>query len=316
MADTNHKYVSEDGLTTLISLTKTELGKKANDSEVVKTINGEAPDSNGNIALDTGAGTVKSVNDVTPDEDGNLSLPQIDISDASDFSSLQAKSKWKYRMAIPNSNIWLGDPDSTLSKYNEFIENATIGDLAVCAQDNFAWTYFLYMILAALTGTAGYYGDGFFKKYMNRATLYAHYDDPGETTYNPIVDIANKDEWKYDNKLFGLSANKGDTEASLVLSRNWVTPAELTSAISALTSIKFSVVTELPTTGEDGTIYLVAHTHTDEDDSYDEYIWLSSTSKFEKIGNTDIDLSGYLKSTDVTTIDSAAVTTLWNSITA
>ena len=27
--------------------------------------------------------------------------------------------------------------------------------------------------------------------------------------------------------------------------------------------------------------------------AYDEYVWVASTSKFEKIGTTDIDLSGY-----------------------
>lgn len=107
---------------------------------------------------------------------------------------------------------------------------------------------------------------------------------------------------------------ESDGKGTITYVRNFVTKSELSDAISALTAVKFSVVDALPTTGEDGVIYLVAHSHTDDDDTYDEYIWLSSTSKFEKIGNTDIDLSGYLKATDVTTIDSTAVTTLWNSI--
>lgn len=53
-----------------------------------------------------------------------------------------------------------------------------------------------------------------------------------------------------------------------------------------------AVVEQLPETGEKGIIYLVPHSH-GESDSYDEYIW--ATIKYEKIGNTDIDLSGYVQ---------------------
>ena len=53
-----------------------------------------------------------------------------------------------------------------------------------------------------------------------------------------------------------------------------------------------AVVEQLPEAGEKGIIYLVPHSH-GESDSYDEYIW--ATIKYEKIGNTDIDLSGYVQ---------------------
>lgn len=36
----------------------------------------------------------------------------------------------------------------------------------------------------------------------------------------------------------------------------------------------------------------MAHSHT-SNDSYDEYIWVESNSAYEKIGNTDVDLTGY-----------------------
>ena len=78
-------------------------------------------------------------------------------------------------------------------------------------------------------------------------------------------------------------------------------------SIGKLTGIEFQVVENLPETGKKGVIYLVAHNNTDGDpahnpsdkDIYDEYIWV--TDKFEKIGNTDVDLSAYAKSTDVDT---------------
>ena len=65
--------------------------------------------------------------------------------------------------------------------------------------------------------------------------------------------------------------------------------------------------------GDHGVIYLVAHAHA-TGDSYDEYIWLSDSSKFEKIGNTDIDLSAYLKSSDVTELTNTEIQNLWDSV--
>nr|DAQ85364.1 MAG TPA: hypothetical protein [Caudoviricetes sp.] len=77
---------------------------------------------------------------------------------------------------------------------------------------------------------------------------------------------------------------------------NPATKKYVDDAIGGITGVEFTVVDELPTTGEAGVIYLVAHSH-GEQDIYDEYIWV--TDKFEKIGNTDIDLSQYAKKADL-----------------
>lgn len=76
------------------------------------------------------------------------------------------------------------------------------------------------------------------------------------------------------------------------------TKQELLDAIGGVTSISYSVVSSLPSTGADGVIYLVPKTGAESDNSYYEYIWVKSTSKFEKIGDTKVDLSDYLKSAD------------------
>lgn len=81
----------------------------------------------------------------------------------------------------------------------------------------------------------------------------------------------------------------------------------IADAIAGVTSFEYSVVTSLPTTGVKGTIYLVAHTHGTQD-IYDEYIWVNN--KYEKIGNTDIDLSGYWATTDLVAITATENTTL------
>lgn len=99
--------------------------------------------------------------------------------------------------------------------------------------------------------------------------------------------------------------NKGYQTSSQVQSA-------INNALSGVTGIDFQVVESLPSTGTKGTIYLVAHAHGDND-SYDEYIWVSGKNAFEKIGNTDVDLSGYLKKADITTLSESDLNTMWGT---
>lgn len=79
------------------------------------------------------------------------------------------------------------------------------------------------------------------------------------------------------------------------------------NAISAVHQFQYEVVAELPTASAAtmGKIYLKAHTH-GTSDSYDEFITIESgtapkTYAWEKIGNTDIDLSNYYNRGEVDT---------------
>lgn len=83
---------------------------------------------------------------------------------------------------------------------------------------------------------------------------------------------------------------------------NPATKKYVDDAISAAATGEFVVVDDdLPGTGDAGKIYLKAHAH-GEGDAYDEYIYTNNA--WEKIGNTDIDLSEYAKKTEVdSTID-------------
>lgn len=76
----------------------------------------------------------------------------------------------------------------------------------------------------------------------------------------------------------------------------------INNAIGDITGVEYSVVAELPTTGEAGVIYLVSNSGTNPN-AYDEYIYVGG--KFEKIGTTETDLSGYMKSTDMVAITNA-----------
>lgn len=106
------------------------------------------------------------------------------------------------------------------------------------------------------------------------------------------------------------TSTDADNPLNGTLTPLFATKAELSDAIGGVTSIKAEVVSALPATGVNGTIYLVAHAH-GTGDAYDEYLWIESANKFEKIGNTDIDLSLYAKKTDLNsylTISSASST--------
>ena len=75
--------------------------------------------------------------------------------------------------------------------------------------------------------------------------------------------------------------------------------------------VQIEVVSELPTASRNtvGKIYFIAHTHS-EKDIYDEYLTIiggteeTPTYSWEKIGNTDIDLSGYAKNNHTHTVTS------------
>lgn len=81
----------------------------------------------------------------------------------------------------------------------------------------------------------------------------------------------------------------------------------INSALADVTSIKFEVVTSLPSTGAAGTIYLISNSGSGTN-SYDEYIYVSN--KWEKIGTTDVDLSSYWNTSNLTAITNSEIDTI------
>lgn len=120
--------------------------------------------------------------------------------------------------------------------------------------------------------------------------------------------------------------NKTLDTAVTANSGNYITSGAVKSyvdgAISGVKQFKYEVVTELPTAAAStmGKIYLVTHTHNPSDsqpDSYDEFITLESgtttkTYKWERIGNTDINLTDYVKTLSGTA-NSGVITNLSKS---
>lgn len=113
---------------------------------------------------------------------------------------------------------------------------------------------------------------------------------------------------------------KAPTAASGTNSTQIATTAFVQAAISAAVTGSFKFVNSLPTTGEEGYIYLVPHTHSGSStntnpDVKDEYIWNTSASpaQWELIGNTDLDLSNYWNTTDLVALTTSEITTIWNT---
>lgn len=86
-------------------------------------------------------------------------------------------------------------------------------------------------------------------------------------------------------------------------SGNYITSGAVKTAIDNAISgviqfdiVKYDSFDKLPATGKKGVIYVVEHAHSDENDSCDEYIWNTAltTPAYEKIGNTDVNLSQYV----------------------
>lgn len=74
--------------------------------------------------------------------------------------------------------------------------------------------------------------------------------------------------------------------------KTFKTESEIQQMIEKASSLKKEVVTSLPTTGKDDVIYLVKDEKGKDNNNYLEYLWLNG--KYELIGSTQVDLSGYV----------------------
>ena len=88
----------------------------------------------------------------------------------------------------------------------------------------------------------------------------------------------------------------------------------INNAMAGKAGVDIVVSSTVPTTAPanpDTMLHIryVAHTHSDQNDSFDEYIWLNAEKKWEKIGSTDIDLSGYVKKSDMKTMTNTEIQT-------
>jgi hypothetical protein len=117
----------------------------------------------------------------------------------------------------------------------------------------------------------------------------------GGTVYSTTSTLAPKASPALTGTPTAPTASEG-TSTTQIATTAFVSTA-IATAIGGITGIDFQIVQTLPASGEKGVIYLVPNSGSSPN-SYDEYIWIvptGGTGRFEKIGTTDVDLSGYLQ---------------------
>ncbi len=95
--------------------------------------------------------------------------------------------------------------------------------------------------------------------------------------------------------------------------QNRVIKQYVDDAVGSVVSIEFRTVATLPATGENGVIYLVPNGGTGSN-TKDEYVWITSETRFEKIGTTDVDLSGYVQTTDLAEVTTSDIDAMFQTV--
>lgn len=86
----------------------------------------------------------------------------------------------------------------------------------------------------------------------------------------------------------------------------------VTAAIADITGFHAEIVTELPAVGQTNILYLVAKSSAASGDGYDEYLYINNA--WELIGNTNIDLSGYVQASEMHAITNTEITAIVNQV--
>ena len=85
--------------------------------------------------------------------------------------------------------------------------------------------------------------------------------------------------------------------SQLVNDSNYTNKVYVDGEIAKIKQFNYTIVSTLPATGQADTIYLVSKTGGTTGDVYDEYMWINN--KWELIGTTAVDLTGYATTTDL-----------------
>lgn len=99
----------------------------------------------------------------------------------------------------------------------------------------------------------------------------------------------------YKNKLDDLT--KITKVSQLTNDSNYITDLKMQEALSKIKTLKKEVVDQLPATGQDDIIYLIKDAKGKTKNIYLEYLWINND--FELIGSTQVDLTGYAKTSEV-----------------
>lgn len=86
----------------------------------------------------------------------------------------------------------------------------------------------------------------------------------------------------------------------------------VTAAIADINTFHAEIVSELPATGASNILYLVAKSGGESGNVYDEYLYIGGG--WELVGSTGIDLSGYVKASEMHALTSSEISDIINQV--
>lgn len=101
---------------------------------------------------------------------------------------------------------------------------------------------------------------------------------------------------------------------SAIVAKGYQTASQVSASIASanhLTRQKVSVLPDI-TTAKENIIYMVPKSKTGTNNVYDEYQKIDN--KWELMGDTAVDLTGYAKTADFTEITNSEIDTIWNTV--
>ena len=82
----------------------------------------------------------------------------------------------------------------------------------------------------------------------------------------------------------------------------------VTAAIAGVSTFHAEIVNSLPSTGASNILYLVAKTSSESGNIYDEYLYIGGA--WELVGSTGMDLSGYVKASEMHALTNSEITAI------
>ena len=86
----------------------------------------------------------------------------------------------------------------------------------------------------------------------------------------------------------------------------------VTAAIAGISGFHAEIVSELPASGQSNILYHVAKSTAASGDGYDEYLYINGG--WERVGSTDIDLSGYVQASEMHAITNTEISDIINQV--
>ena len=86
----------------------------------------------------------------------------------------------------------------------------------------------------------------------------------------------------------------------------------VTAAIAGISGFHAEIVSVLPDVGQTNILYLLAKSTAASGDGYDEYLYINGA--WERVGSTDIDLSGYVQASEMHAITNSEINSIVNRV--